>query len=122
MIQLLGDKPATLLTPDGLREIAKVADGIGPSIQLIAISAPSGSYRITDLVTNAHLVHLKVHPYTLRADELPHFAKSLDELEEILFLKAGIDGVFSDFPDRTVRYLTEHFSNPTNASNGLQRK
>lgn len=117
LIQLLGEKPASLLTPDGLREIAKVADGIGPSIQLIVTSATNGGCRITDLVTNAHLVHLKVHPYTLRADELPSFVSSLEELEQILFLKAGIDGVFSDFPDRTVNYLTEHFSHSVNTGN-----
>jgi glycerophosphoryl diester phosphodiesterase len=47
-----------------------------------------------------------VHPYTFRRDELPAGVESLDELLDIFFNRAGVDGVFTDFPD-TVRYYLQ---------------
>jgi glycerophosphoryl diester phosphodiesterase len=56
-------------------------------------------------VADAHAVGLVVHPYTFRADSLPAYAGSLEELLEIFFVRAGVDGVFTDFPDRVVQFL-----------------
>ncbi len=53
---------------------------------------------------NAHAHGLKIHPYTLRVDELPKFAKSPEDLLKLLFKKAGVDGLFSDFPDVAMRW------------------
>jgi glycerophosphoryl diester phosphodiesterase len=60
----------------------------------------NGVLQITDLVKNAHDLKLEVHPYTLRADELPKYAPSLEELFRIFFVEAKVDGAFTDFPDR----------------------
>ena len=46
-----------------------------------------------------------MHPYTFRGDELPACVDSGDELHRILFEEADVDGLFSDFPDATVRWL-----------------
>jgi glycerophosphoryl diester phosphodiesterase len=46
-----------------------------------------------------------VHPYTLRADALPDYAASLEDLLRIFLIDAGVDGVFTDFPDRAVAFL-----------------
>lgn len=78
-----------------LPDIAKVADGIGPAI----------SADIVDVVSQAHAAGLKMHPYTLRVDDLPKWAKSTDELLRLLFEEAKVDGLFTDFPDVAVRYL-----------------
>jgi glycerophosphoryl diester phosphodiesterase len=91
-----------LRTPNGLAELAKIADGIGPDIE----SVIAADRKPTALVKNAHAhAHgLKVHPYTLRVDELPKFAKSSEDLLKLLFKKAGVDGLFSDFPDVAMRW------------------
>ena len=40
-----------------------------------------------------------MHPYTLRADELPPGVTSLTTLVHAL-QTAGVDGAFTDFPDQ----------------------
>ena len=47
---------------------------------------------------NAHAAKLVVHPYTLRADDLPKFADSMDDALEVLFTEARIDGLFTISP------------------------
>ncbi len=89
-----------LRTPKGLADLAKVADGIGPDIE----SVIAHDRKPTALVKNAHASGLKVHPYTFRVDELPKFAKSPEDLLKLLFKKAGVDGLFSDFPDVAVNW------------------
>lgn len=92
---------AQLRSPAGLKELKLVADGIGP-----AISSVIGADRQnTSLVADAHAQGLLVHPYTLRTDELPKFAKSAEDLMELLFRQAKVDGLFSDFPDVALKWL-----------------
>jgi glycerophosphoryl diester phosphodiesterase len=94
-----------LRTEQGLAAIAEVADGIGPWLSHVVTGADGGSIQITDLVENAHAHGLEVHPYTFRADALPDYARSLDEFLRIFLVDAGVDGVFTAFPDRAVRFL-----------------
>ncbi len=112
LIQLIdrpGQDDATdyrrLVTRAGLEEVAQVADGIGPTIQLIIEAQPGGAVKITDLVRNAHELKLEVHPYTVRADSLPPYASSAEELFRILFEQAGVDGVFTDQADRGAAFV-----------------
>ena len=90
-----------LRSPQGLAELKQVADGIGPAISSIV----DNNRQVTDLVAKAHAAGLKVHPYTLRVDELPKFATSADDLMELLFNQAKVDGLFTDFPDVVLRWL-----------------
>ena len=66
------------------------------------------SRKVTDFVKDAHAAKLIVHPYTLRADDLPKFADSTDDALEVLFNEARIDGLFTDFPDLAVKWLKPH--------------
>ncbi|MEP2944134.1 MAG: glycerophosphodiester phosphodiesterase [Hyphomicrobiales bacterium] len=91
----------TLRQKEGLISIAKIADGIGPWIAHIV----DDSGTPTDLVTNAHAAGLELHPYTLRADALPDWAKTFDDAMSAILFKAGADGLFTDFPDLAVNYL-----------------
>ena len=91
-----GEKVTNEKTPP-LAEIAKVADGIGPAI----------SADMADVVKQAHAAGLAVHPYTLRIDDLPKWAKSADELLHLLFDEAKVDGLFTDFPDVAVSFLRQ---------------
>jgi glycerophosphoryl diester phosphodiesterase len=115
LIQLIGennwgedtDSDYDLLrTPTGLAEIASYAHGIGPWINHIYLGRDeAGAPVLSDLVQLAHAEQLLVHPYTFRRDELPAGIASFDELLEIFFSRAEVDGVFTDFPDIVRDYL-----------------
>ncbi|WP_315760487.1 glycerophosphodiester phosphodiesterase [Sphingomonas sp. Y38-1Y] len=95
---------AAMLTPEGLRAVATYADGLGPEKKLVV--ADDGV--ATALVRHAHAAGLKVHPWTLRAEN--YFLPPADRIgtdprahgrlrDEIARqLAAGIDGFFTDFP------------------------
>ena len=112
LIQLLDeDRPgapavyAHLTTRQGLEEIAAVADGIGPALRLVVPGRVGGKLVITDLVKHAHALGLEVHPFTFRADVLPDYAPSLEDLFTIFLVRAGVDGVFTDQPDRGAGFV-----------------
>ena len=116
LLLLIGDKQANDLsgTVDdpwplaGLQELAKTVDGLGPPISRIVSWTTSGRRSVTNLVKHAHAAKLIVHAYTVRLDELPPHCPSSDELHAALFGDAGLDGVFTDFPDATVRWREKH--------------
>ena len=99
------DDPRTyrdMATPDGLKEIAKYADGIGPDKRMIVPIGPDGRLLPpTSLVKDAHVAKLLVHPWTFRSDGsflAPEYGgdpgKEYDQ-----FFSLGVDGLFSDFSD-----------------------
>ena len=90
-----------------LADVAQIADGIGPPINSVVAGKTVAERHITSLVANAHAVGLKVHPYTLRVDDLPKCVRSADELLELLVNEAGIDGLFTDFPDVMVLWRSK---------------
>jgi glycerophosphoryl diester phosphodiesterase len=94
-----------LISKRGLEEVARVADGIGPSLELIVKGRVGGKLQFTDLVKNAHELGLEVHPYTFRADALPPYAASLEELFRIFLVRIGVDGFFTDQPDRGAGFV-----------------
>jgi len=115
MIQLIGENNwgedsevdyNYLRTPEGLSYVASYAQGIGPFLPHIYLGkTASGSARLSELVELAHARGLQVHPYTFRRDELPAGIQSFPELLDIFIRQAGIDGLFTDFPDIVVDYL-----------------
>lgn len=93
-----------LKTEKGLLEIAKFADGIGPWIpQLVNIN--NKQLHSTGLAELAHKHNLVVHPHTFRMDALPE-GISEKELLDALFKKLKVDGIFTDFTDPVVSYLS----------------
>jgi len=94
-----------LRTEAGLKELSSIVDGIGPPVGNIISGKSPQDRQITDLVKHAHAANLVVHPYTLRSDGLPKTVTSADELMSLLFRDAGVDGLFTDFPDVTVKWL-----------------
>ena len=56
------------------------------------------------MVKEAHASHLQVHPYTVRADQLPEYATNVNQLYDVLYNRAGVDGLFTDFPDKAVQF------------------
>lgn len=115
LILLLGDKLgadntdyAYFKTKAGLTEVAEVADGIGPSLSHVVTGRTKDTITITDLVRDAHALNLRVHPYTARADVLPAYAVSLEEMLKVFFCQAGVDGMFTDHPDLLAAFLRDH--------------
>ena len=110
LIQLLRDTESYpwIFEAEGMRMLAEHADGIGPAHPLVIDpeSAP-GALRVSALVERAHAAGLDVHPYTFRADpgQLPAYAENFADLLEQHFFTAGVDGLFTDFPDLAVQFL-----------------
>ena len=98
---LLVSDPA-LLAGSALTAIAAYADGIGPEKRLvIPVDAAGNPGEATDLVARAHAAGLLVHVWTLRIDKefLPAGYHGHAEAEFERFRDAGVDGLFTDFPD-----------------------
>ncbi|MBW6454556.1 MAG: glycerophosphodiester phosphodiesterase [Trueperaceae bacterium] len=108
LVQLIGggDAYAPMVTPEGMDQIAGYADGIGPSMTRI-IDGDGNWVNDNFLVREAHARGLQVHPYTMRADVLPGYVGSFEELLELFLFEAGVDGVFTDHTDLAVRFLRE---------------
>jgi glycerophosphoryl diester phosphodiesterase len=101
---------AEYLTPAALKELSTYADGIGPDkSQVIPRNADNTLGTPTSLVADAHAAGLKVIPYTFRAENqfLPAdyqigtdpdaYGRAIDE--QITYLRAGLDGLFTDQSD-----------------------
>lgn len=108
LVQLIGDASDResitdyryLQTPDGLREVAEYANGIGPSLgQLYTLADIDGHPVSTGVVSAAHAAGLVVHPYTFRADQAARGFGSFDHLVDWFTGTLRIDGLFTDFPD-----------------------
>jgi glycerophosphoryl diester phosphodiesterase len=87
-----------------LKHFATYADGIGPWYRQILDKKVDGKFTFTSLVSDAHQLGLKVHPYTFRADDLAEFA-TFEEMMQLFLIEANVDGVFTDFPDVVVNFL-----------------
>ncbi|MDB3993674.1 glycerophosphodiester phosphodiesterase [Gammaproteobacteria bacterium] len=110
LILLVGNKNTYpwIFEEGGMEKIAKFADGIGPDKGLVIFRESTASNtQITPLVSRAHAAGLKVHPYTYRLDtgQIPNYADNFDELLRKHFLDADVDGIFTDFPDKAVKFL-----------------
>lgn len=57
------------------------------------------------MVKEAHASKLAVHPFTIRADALPKYVTNVNQLYDVIYNQAGVDGVFTDFPDKGVQFL-----------------
>lgn len=93
---------------EAMKKIAEYADAIGPQYPMLLEPEQSlKEHRIilSSMGKEAHENGLLIHPYTLRADALPPYAKSMDELLEIMYDQVEVEGLFTDFPDLAVNYL-----------------
>ncbi|MEI9599000.1 glycerophosphodiester phosphodiesterase [Moellerella wisconsensis] len=97
-----------MFEPDSMKEVAKYADGIGPDYHMLfnENSTPN-NIQLTGMVQDAHANKMAVHPYTIRVDKLPKYAKDGNQLYEIIYNTANVDGAFTDFPDLGVEFLKQ---------------
>lgn len=95
-----------MFTENGIEEIAKYAYGIGPDYRMVIDDLSQKDNIIsTGMANYAHKNNLVVHPYTARADELPGYVSNINELFDLLFFHIGVDGLFTDFPDKCIKFL-----------------
>jgi glycerophosphoryl diester phosphodiesterase len=115
----------SMLTPAGLAEIKKYADGVGPwkpyivpvkgtfdaAGKMLDVNGDGAvnymdttSQAATTLIADAHKAGLAVHTWTFRNEpKRLAFDYKVDPKNEYLqFYRLGIDGVFSDFTDTAV--------------------
>ncbi|VVC87924.1 glycerophosphodiester phosphodiesterase, periplasmic-like [Leptidea sinapis] len=110
-----------MATPEGLVEVAKYADAVGPDKSyIIPRDAQNRLDKPTSFVNDAHAAGLKVHPYTFRAENtyLPAEYRSEDPSESAIgnlygeleaFMATGVDGFFVDQPDYLYRIRKQCF-------------
>jgi glycerophosphoryl diester phosphodiesterase len=126
LVQLIGggSAAAQMLTPQGLADVRRYADGIGPwkgqllpTVCILPAADANGCadangdgrtddadrklQPATTLMAQAKALGLFVHPYTFR-NEARRLASDFagNPIHEYLaFYELGVDGVFSDFPD-----------------------
>ena len=101
------------MTPKGLKEISRFANGVGPEKFFVIPKKADGTLgQPTSLVGDAHRLGLKVVPWTFR-NENQFMAKDLQKgtnpadygkaiEEQVAYLRTGLDGLFTDNPDTGV--------------------
>jgi len=116
LVELVDLPEVSRITPNALAEIATYADVLGPHKHLVVPVGEDGALASpTDLVRDAHAVGLKVHPWTVRAENVflpPALRSSEDDAahgdlaaEVHALVAAGVDGLFSDHADLAVAAL-----------------
>lgn len=45
--------------------------------------------------------------YLVRSDKLPEYTTDVNQLYDVLYNKAGVNGLFTDFPDKAVKFLNK---------------
>ena len=99
---------ADLITPEGLKDVARYANAIGPYKTLVVPVKDGALVAPTPLVERAHAAGLAVHIWTLRPENafLPASYKGAPTSDGLVrgnsvgeigaYLRAGVDGFFTD--------------------------
>jgi glycerophosphoryl diester phosphodiesterase len=119
---VVGSNPLTfadLVTPEGLAFVKTYADGVGPWKPYLLQTVADGVDRngdaaltikdrrvdgSTGVIEAAHAAGLLIHTWTFRNDA-SGYGFDDPQMEMTYYLKLGVDGVFTDFPDTGVAAL-----------------
>jgi glycerophosphoryl diester phosphodiesterase len=80
-------------SPENLRELKKLVQGVGPSKLLVD--------QFPELIKNSHDAGLSVTIYTCRSKQTGKFADVKSEMKH--YLNLGVDAIFTDNPDQFSR-------------------
>jgi len=118
LVQLIGEDSwgeastgyAALRTPEGLRELARTVDGVGPWVNhLYRRSSWGRKVESTEFVATAHENGLAVHPYTFRRDALAEGFEDFEGMVGFFVRELMVDGLFTDFPGDVLAILRRIF-------------
>jgi glycerophosphoryl diester phosphodiesterase len=98
-VLLLEKQSNDFWTPEAMKEISLIADGIGPEKSFLENATYTVAY---DRVQMIYSSKLRIHPWTFRADQDigVNFADQFDSEEMYFYCCLGMDAVFTEFPDR----------------------
>ncbi len=100
-----GEESENLRTENAVAKYAKTVDGIGADINtLVVYDKENNTVTVSDFAKYLKANNLEIHSWTVRADALPEWADSVEQLQDILFNQVGVTGVFTDFPDISLKY------------------
>ena len=114
LIQLIGsnawnesdDNYDLMLTRQGVKNISSYAVGVGPYLQLLyQTSVANNNIQPTIFSQFVRENNLLIHPYTFRADAVPLAFKDFAEMVIWFSNVLNVDGIFTDFVDKTVSLL-----------------
>ena len=100
-----------MFEPDAMKKIAQYADVIAPSkAMIIKNSSVIFWLNYTNIVKDAHQAGMKVHAWTFHLDDgsIPRYASGFDNMLDIFYYQANVDGIFTDFTDRAVNFLQKY--------------
>ncbi|MEC9415491.1 MAG: glycerophosphodiester phosphodiesterase [Pseudomonadota bacterium] len=114
LIQLIGnnawnesdDDYDLMLTRQGTKNISSYAVGVGPYLQLLYQTSVANN-KIQPTVFNQFVRenNLLIHPYTFREDAVPLAFEDFSEMVNWFSKVLNVDGMFTDFVDKTARLL-----------------
>ena len=93
-----------------LNWVSQYANGVGPDYRYLFNYKDEGFNldKPSLFITECHNLNLKVHPWIFQDDVLHYTKNSVDEFK--VYLKKGVDGIFTEFPESTYQSLL-HLSN-----------
>ncbi|WP_092878828.1 glycerophosphodiester phosphodiesterase [Izhakiella capsodis] len=96
-----------MFQPGAMTTLAQYVDGIGPDYHMLvdANRSKPGHLQLTSMAQAAHASKLQVHPYTVRADQLPAWAGNFNDVYDALYNQVKVEALFTDFPDKAVSFL-----------------
>lgn len=90
--------------PSAMAQISAYADAIGPDYHDL-VRVDGGAVVDNGLTAAAHAAGLGVAPWAVRADQLPGWATSMDDVLDVLVRDIGVDSITTDFPDIARAFL-----------------
>ena len=87
--------------------IRAYADAYGPDYHAL-VNVTGNSVTSNGLVEAAHDAGLLVTPWAVRADQLPAWASTMDDVLGVLVDDLGVDSVITDYPDIARAYVDTH--------------
>ncbi|EGR2796892.1 glycerophosphodiester phosphodiesterase [Vibrio navarrensis] len=96
--------------PGAMKKVATYAEGIGPwKPMLVDDKSTKDNLIVLPLMQEAKQAGLAVHPYTFRADpgRIAPYAENFAGMLDVFYNQVKVDGLFTDFPDKAVHFLSE---------------
>ncbi len=91
-----------------MQQVKQYADAISPYLlRLIDRERTTGRFNFHPIIKEAQQAGLEVHPFTFRVEELPEGINNFNALLDLFYKQAGVDGLFTDFPDQARQYLQQ---------------